>query len=100
MVCQTIKVGTDCIFMKNNGCAYNGGRCSPVVESCEGCDRVAVYAAGSYCRTYCEPSIKWAKGLCNFATHVKKEVQEDTFKLNPLKAAKRGVFSKSLRTSV
>jgi hypothetical protein len=91
MVCQTIKTGTECIFMKKNGCSYNGGRCYPIVESCKGCDRVVAYESGSYCKTYCEPSIKWGKGTCNFATHIKKEVKEDNFKLNPLKASKRNV---------
>jgi hypothetical protein len=52
---------------------------------------VAEFQAGSYCKTYCEPSTKWTKGTCNFATHVKKEVKEDNFKLNPLKASKRGI---------
>jgi hypothetical protein len=52
---------------------------------------VGEYSAGSYCKTYCEPSLKWTKGSCNFATHIKKEVKEDTFKLNPLKASKRNV---------
>jgi hypothetical protein len=56
---------------------------------------VVTYEAGSYCKTYCEPSIKWAKGSCNFATHVKKEVKEDNFKLNPLKASKRNVAQKA-----
>ena len=91
MVCQSIKVGTECIFMKKNGCSYNGGRCYPIVESCKGCDRVAEFSAGSCCKTYSAPSTKWTKGPCNFATHVKKEVKEDKFKLNPLKASKRGV---------
>ena len=91
MVCQTVKVGAECIFMKKTGCSYNGGRCYPIVESCKGCDRVAEFEAGSYCKTYCEPSTKWTKGPCNFATHIKKEVKEDNFKLNPLKASKRGI---------
>ena len=95
MVCQTVKVGTECIFMKKNGCSYNGGTCYPIVESCKGCDRVVAFQAGSYCKTYCEPSVKWAKGPCNFATHVKKEVKEDTFKLNPLKASKRNMSQKA-----
>jgi hypothetical protein len=95
MVCQTIKPGTECIFMKKNGCSYNGGRCYPIVESCKGCDRVVTYEAGSYCKTYCEPSLKWTKGTCNFATHIKKEVKEDTFKLNPLKASKRNVSQRA-----
>jgi hypothetical protein len=55
---------------------------------------VVTFEAGSYCKTYCEPSIKWAKGPCNFATHIKKEVKEDNFKLNPLKASKRNVSQK------
>ena len=31
MVCQTVKIGTECIFMKKNGCSYNGGITSPTV---------------------------------------------------------------------
>jgi hypothetical protein len=77
--------------MKKGGCSYNGGRCYPVVESCKGCDRVVAFEAGPYCKTYSEPALKWAKGPCNFATHIKKEVKEDNFKLNPLKASKRNV---------
>ena len=77
--------------MKKNGCSCNGGRCYCIVETCKERDNLVAYEAGSYCKTYCEPSIKWAKGPCNFATHVKKEVKEDTFKLNPLKASKRNV---------
>ena len=46
MVCQTVKVGAECIFMKKTGCSYNGGRCYPIVESCKGCDRVATYEVG------------------------------------------------------
>jgi hypothetical protein len=94
MICQTVKVGTECIFMKKNGCSYNGGRCYPIVVACKGCDRVVPYEVGSYCKTCCEPSVKWVKAPCNFATHVKKEVKEDTFKLNPLKASKRNVAQK------
>jgi hypothetical protein len=52
---------------------------------------VVTYEASSYCKTYCEPTLKWAKGPCNFATHIKKVVAEDNFKLNPLKASKRNV---------
>jgi hypothetical protein len=94
MVCQTVKQGTECVFMKKNGCSYNGGRCYPIVESCKGCDRAVEYPTGIYCKTYSEPSIKWAKALCNFATHAKKETKEDNFKLNPLKAAKRSMAQK------
>ena len=95
MVCQTIKTGTECIFMKKNGCSYNGGRCYPVVESCKGCDGVVEFLNRILLQDLCEPSIKWAKGSCNFATHVKKEVKEDTFKLNPLKASKRNMAQRA-----
>ena len=91
MVCQTIKAGTECIFMAKGGCTYNGGKCHPVVEQCQGCDRIIQYPNGSYCNSYSEPRLKWTNGSCNFATHVKK-VQNNTGpvkKLNPLKASKR-----------
>ena len=94
MVCTSNKPGAECIFMKKSGCSYNGGRCYPIVEPCKGCDRVVTFETGSFCKTYCEPAVKWAKGPCNMATHVKKEVKEDTFKLNPLKASKRNMAQK------
>jgi hypothetical protein len=91
MVCQTIKTGTECIFMAKNGCTYNGGKCHPVVESCQGCDRIVQYPTGPYCNSYSEPRLKWVNGPCNFATHVKKVQTNNgaTKKLNPLKASKR-----------
>ena len=95
MICQTMKAGTECMFMKKSGCSYNGGKCHPIVETCAGCDRVVEYSTGSFCKTYCEPAVKWTKGSCNFATHVKKEVKEDSFKLNPLKASKRNMAQRA-----
>jgi hypothetical protein len=95
MQCQTMKAGTECIFMKKSGCSYNGGMCHPIVDACAGCDRVVAFSTGSFCKTYCEPAVKWTKGPCNFATHVKKEVKEDNFKLNPLKASKRNMAQRA-----
>jgi hypothetical protein len=90
MVCQTVKTGTECIFMGKNGCNYNGGTCHPVVEECQGCDRAKEYATGIYCDSYSEPQLKWLSGSCNLATHVKKaQNNNDARKLNPLKASKR-----------
>jgi hypothetical protein len=90
MVCQTVKIGMECIFMGKNGCTYNGGRCHPIVDQCRGCDRVVEYPAGLYCKSYSEPRLKWSNGPCSLATHAKK-VQErtETKKINPLKASKR-----------
>jgi len=95
MVCQTIKVGTNCIFMKRNGCSYKGGKCYPIIDSCKGCDRVVAFEAGVYCKSYSAPSIKWVNGPCSLATHVKKEIKQDRFKLNPLKASKRNISQKA-----
>ena len=90
MVCQTVKTGTECIFMGKNGCNYNGGQCHPIVEECQRCDRAVEYATGIYCNTYSEPRLKWLSGSCNLATHVKKMLNNnDAKKVNPLKASKR-----------
>ncbi len=90
MVCQTIKVGAECIFMGKNGCTYNGGKCHPIVEHCQGCDRIVEYPTGLYCAIYSEPQLKWYNGGCSMATHLKKTLTNtNTKKLNPLKASKR-----------
>lgn len=90
MVCQTVKAGTECVFMSKKGCTYNGGKCYPIVDNCNGCNRVIEYPTGLYCSAYSEPALKWVQGVCTLATHVKKNngtVEEK--KLNPLKASKR-----------
>ena len=90
MVCQTVKEGTECIFMGKNGCNYNGGQCHPVVEQCQGCDRAVEYASGIYCNSYSEPRLKWLSDSCKLATHIKKNQNNNgSKKLNPLKASKR-----------
>jgi Family of unknown function (DUF6811) len=90
MVCQTLKTGTDCTFMSPKGCSFNGGACYPIIESCQGCDRVKEFDAGPYCISYPNPSLKWKMGACNFATHIKaKAPVQNATKVNPLKASKR-----------
>jgi len=90
MVCQTVKLGTECIFMAKNGCTYNGGMCYPIVDQCRGCDRVVEYPSGLYCKSYSEPQLKWLHGPCSLATHAKKlQDRVETKKINPLKASKR-----------
>jgi hypothetical protein len=39
MVCEVIKIGRDCAFMTKKGCSFNGGKCYPVVDRCQGCER-------------------------------------------------------------
>lgn len=87
--CVTIKPGVACTFMKKTGCSYTGGACNAITEACEGCGYVVEHSTGQYCQIYAEPAMKWAFGRCNFATHVKGEVQPSAQRLNPLKASKR-----------
>jgi len=90
MKCTTIKKGFECAFMAENGCSYKGGRCYPVVDKCEGCERIKEFGGEKYCSSYPEPAVKWAHGACNFATHVKATVDKSgQVKINPLKASKR-----------
>lgn len=68
---------------------YAGGSFKTVIDKCEGCERVIEVETARYCRTYTDPAAKWKNGLCNFATHVKPEINTASVKVNPLKAAKR-----------
>ena len=61
---------------------------SPIVEQCDGCDRVREFESEKFCSSYPNPNSKWAGGRCNFATHTKTEVAAQA-KVNPLKASKR-----------
>jgi len=89
MVCQTIKVGSECAFMTKKGCGFNGGSCHTIIEKCEGCNKIIDCETGRYCKVYPEPISKWLSGNCPTATHIKKEIKEATQKINPLKASKR-----------
>ncbi|MGE4505299.1 MAG: PxxKW family cysteine-rich protein [Desulfovibrionaceae bacterium] len=76
--------------MTDEGLQFKGIILEPVVEKCEGCDRAVPFEGASYCPTYAQPSRKWASGVCNFATHVRAEVEKGgKVKVNPLKASKR-----------
>ena len=89
MLCETIKEGVDCFFMKKDGCQFNGGACHQIIDVCIGCQRVHEFSTGKYCISFPEPAVKWRVGNCNMATHVKAEAKA-TDKINPLKASKRG----------
>lgn len=90
MECTTNRAGSQCNFMTDKGCTFAGGACFEIVEKCEGCGRIVTNDAGKFCSVYPHPAMKWKRGICNFATHVKKEVKKgETGSINPLKAAKR-----------
>lgn len=61
----------------------------PIVEQCEGCERIVEENSDRYCRTYLHPAAKWRLGICNFATHAKPELKLVKVRVNPLKASKR-----------
>ncbi|HIW77675.1 MAG TPA: PxxKW family cysteine-rich protein [Candidatus Bilophila faecipullorum] len=60
----------------------------PIIDKCEGCDRVRSFEEEKFCSSYPVPARKWADGRCNFATHIKVESGKAA-KVNPLKASKR-----------
>ena len=94
MLCVTLKKGVPCAFMTSKGCTFNGGHCHPVVDPCEGCSRTLAVDSDTFCSVAPHPAQKWATGSCNFATHVSRQVNEQTQKLNPLKASKRKAAGK------
>lgn len=73
---------------------YSAGPFQPVVEQCNGCDRIIEENSSSYCKTYINPTAKWRLGICNFATHAKPEIKVVKVRINPLKAAKRASSSR------
>jgi len=75
--------------MKKTGCSYNGGKCYPTVENCDGCSRVLEFETGLYCATFPYPAQKWQKGTCPMSSHVKRAQKVEEQKINPLKASKR-----------
>ena len=89
MICDTVRKGSECPFMTEQGCSFNGGICHEVVEQCDGCKRTSEYKTGWYCNAFPQPSMKWKNGACNFATHVAKAADARKAKVNPLKASKR-----------
>jgi hypothetical protein len=73
----------------NKMAKLNEGAFLPVIDKCEGCDRIVEADGNKICDTYLNPESKWRLGLCNFATHAKPEVKVVKVRINPLKAAKR-----------
>jgi len=89
MICTTTRNGDECVFMKADGCSFEGGTCSSIVEQCEGCAKVKDYESGKYCTAFPQPEAQWRLGSCNMATHVQTESAESKKKINPIKASKR-----------
>jgi len=94
MQCTTVRPEKECKFMTPKGCKYKDGSCKPIVEQCEGCERIEEFNGQKFCSTFPEPALKWKNGLCNFATHKKPEFVEESKRINPLKASKRAARRK------
>ena len=73
----------------SNVAKFSDGSFLPIVEQCEGCERIVEVDDGKFCDTFKNPAAKWRLGICNFATHAKPEVTIVKIRVNPLKAAKR-----------
>jgi len=58
-----------------NGAAINNVKIDrhPVVEQCDGCERIQSEGAGRICSAFAFPDTKWRLGTCSLATHVKAE---------------------------
>ena len=81
--------------MQNQAAMTYGERnFQPVVEKCEGCERIVEEAGAQFCQSYLKPEAKWRLGICNFATHAKPEITVTAVRVNPLKAAKRASAKK------
>ena len=70
------------------GVTANGFVLMPIIDKCEGCDRVREFEEERFCSSYPAPDRKWAEGRCNFATHLRADAKAAA-KVNPLKASKR-----------
>ncbi len=71
------------------GLLFKGFILEPVIDKCEGCERIVEFEGEKYCASYPKPSLKWRNGACNFATHIKATIDHGEIKINPLKASKR-----------
>ncbi|NDV19183.1 hypothetical protein GO013_07090 [Pseudodesulfovibrio sp. JC047] len=90
MAKKNVTVSLDGAVMTDAGLTYKGVIMEPIDEKCEGCERIVTFEDKKYCPTYAQPSQKWSKGVCNFATHARAGVDKaGKVKVNPLKASKR-----------
>ncbi len=81
-------------MQKQTAVSYSDGKFQPIIDKCEGCERIVEEDGSKFCQTYLFPQAKWKLGICNFATHAKPEITVTKVKVNPLKAAKRASKSK------
>lgn len=76
-------------MQKEAAMSYKERNFKPVIDKCEGCERIVEEEGAQFCQSYLKPDAKWRIGICNFATHAKPEINIIKVRVNPLKAAKR-----------
>jgi hypothetical protein len=59
--------------MSKKGCGFLGGSCKPILDKCDGCERILKQADQNYCLSFPDPAAKWRLGACGMATHAKTE---------------------------
>lgn len=73
----------------SNAVQYVQKSFKPIIDKCEGCDRIVEENSQNFCKAYADPSAKWRLGICNFASHARPEIKKAKVRVNPLKASKR-----------
>lgn len=48
----------------------------PIVEQCDGCERIVNQDGGKFCGPFAFPDSKWRLGPCSMATHVKLDTAQ------------------------
>lgn len=94
MKCNTVRIGTECLFAKKSGCSFTNGSCLPVIEKCGECKNTLVIETGVYCKSYMSPAASWSNLTGCGLTTVRVLKVEDTKKLNSIKASKKSVGAK------
>ena len=88
MICDTVRTGKDCTFIKKSGCSYIAKTCFPIVEEkCTECKNVESFNEKKYCKSYMNPELTWKTG-CGLNT-ARILTKEEVKKINPLKASKQ-----------
>jgi len=63
---------------------------TPVIEKCDGCDKIEDVKGKRLCKTYIFPDKKWKLGNCPVATHISTIIQEEQQGKKRIGQQKRG----------
>jgi len=73
---------TFCNLREEDGSCQLKRPCLPIVEQCEGCDKVE----NGYCKSYIAPAMKWVGGVnCPMAVHLEKEEKKKKIRVGQQK---------------